>query len=71
MIGHIIKKARLAREWSQEELGRRLGISDAMVCSMESGRRKVPAFLVRELRRVLGLSRSSTPVRCTHCGSAA
>lgn len=36
MIGNIIRRARVARGWSQEELGRRLGVTGVMVSSMLS-----------------------------------
>lgn len=51
---HEIISARNDRRWSQEELGRRAGISQPHVCSIESGK-SVPRFdTYLDLIRTLG-----------------
>ena len=53
---HPIRKARHARQLSQEQLGGAVGVTKATVCQWEKGTKlPVPATAIR-LGRVLGLS---------------
>lgn len=40
-LGHWVKAQRDARDWSQEELARRLSLSRASVANLESGRQRI------------------------------
>ncbi|KVD81903.1 hypothetical protein WS62_23390 [Burkholderia sp. ABCPW 14] len=54
-IGPIIKKARLDKEWTQQELAKRSGVSQGTVGHLESGRNRSTTKLL-EIVRALGLN---------------
>ena len=56
------KNARLRRKWTQEELARKLRLSQAYVALMESGRRRVPVSLARKVVRVMNMSATTLPL---------
>lgn len=54
-LGRELRKARLARQWSQEEAAFRMGVSQSVYSRLERGRvRNVPDYL-RNLQNVFGL----------------
>lgn len=63
--GHLIAAARQQRNWTQRELGERLGIGSSLVAKWEQGSRIPPYEWLVELDRVLGteLSRGAQPSR--------
>ena len=56
-----LKTARLERRWSQQEAAARLGVTQAYLSMLESGRRDM-APLSRKLMRVLGLPPTALPL---------
>ena len=56
-----LKRARLEREWSQQQAAARLGVTQAYVSMLESGRRS-PTPLARRLLKVYGLPPTVLPV---------
>lgn len=61
MNGEQLRNARLARGWSQQQAAARLGVSQAYLSMLETGRRD-PAPLARRLMRVYGLPPTVLPV---------
>lgn len=49
LLGKAAKKVRLARGWSLMGTAKRLGISDAFLCLLESGKRSWTEKLYRQL----------------------
>jgi len=62
MRGRDIRTARERRRWKQDDLAQRLGVSQAYVSLMESGRRPVSNSLAGKLVSLLSLSPSALPV---------
>ena len=60
MNGEQLRNARLERGWSQQEAAARLGVSQAYLSMLESGRRS-PAPLARKLMHVYGLPPTILP----------
>ena len=58
-----IRDARRARGWSQEELGRRIGVAKSTVANWESGRREPDWNMIAQLLRLLGLDAGEEPDR--------
>ncbi|RKL69153.1 hypothetical protein CR203_03735 [Salipaludibacillus neizhouensis] len=52
-IGFKIKTLRLENKMTQEELGKRLGVSDAYISHMESGRRKISIDFLEVIADIL------------------
>lgn len=50
MTSDDIKKARLKRGWSQEKMGRKLGLSQSHVASLEIGRRPITKRIEIQLK---------------------
>jgi transcriptional regulator with XRE-family HTH domain len=57
-----LREARRERGWTQEALAVRLGVSQAYVCLLERGRRRVPRRLAERLVTLLELPLSALPV---------
>lgn len=55
-IGEVIKSAREAKNYTQEELAEAIGMTQRMISSYERGKQKVSEKAARKLSRVLGLS---------------
>jgi transcriptional regulator with XRE-family HTH domain len=55
-LGFRIRDLRLARNWSQEEMGRRCGLHRTFIGSTERGERNVSALNLRRIARVLRVS---------------
>jgi transcriptional regulator with XRE-family HTH domain len=62
MNGTDLRDARAAKQWTQGDLARKLGVSQAYVSLLESGQRSVQERLARKLVSVLGLPPSTLPV---------
>ena len=63
MNGTQVRTGRKAKGWRQEELARRLGVSQGYVSLLERERRHVPARLAEKLVRILDLPPTGLPVR--------
>lgn len=63
MNGLDVRTGRRAKGWRQEELARRLRVSQGYVSLLERDRRRVPARLAEKLVRVLDLPATDLPVR--------
>jgi transcriptional regulator with XRE-family HTH domain len=57
-----LKSARMERGWNQQEAANRLGVTQAYLSMLESGRRST-ASLSRKLMRAYGLSPTVLPVQ--------
>jgi transcriptional regulator with XRE-family HTH domain len=62
MNGAALKAAREKAGWTQVSLAKRLGVTQAYLSLMESGKRRVPFRLVHRLARLLELSPTMLPV---------
>jgi transcriptional regulator with XRE-family HTH domain len=56
-----MKRARMARQWTQAELATRLGVSQGYVCLLERGARPLPATMADTLARLLEMPPSTLP----------
>ncbi len=65
MNGVALKAAREKAGWKQVNLARRLGVTQAYLSLMESGRRRVPARLAHRLARLLDLPPTMLPLMTT------
>ena|SRR3989454_2095212 len=65
MNGEVLKAAREKAEWTQAKLAMRLGVTQAYVSLMESGKRGVPPHLAHRLTHLLDLSPTMLPVMTT------
>ena len=63
MIGAEVRLARKRKRWSQKELARALGVTQAYVCQLESGTRAVPHGLTVKLAALLAGSAAWLPAR--------
>lgn len=61
MQGSALRQARRERGWTQEELARRLEVSQGYVSLMENDLRRVPERLLPTLRKLLPLSPTELP----------
>jgi transcriptional regulator with XRE-family HTH domain len=71
MTGEFLRRGRRNAGWTQERLAARLGVSQAYVCLMERGRRRVPDRIARAVTRLLRLPASALPVEGSMAHSAA
>lgn len=62
MNSEELKSARIERGWNQQEAANRLGVTQAYLSMLESGRRST-ASLARKLMQVYGLSPTVLPVQ--------
>ena len=62
MNGVVLKAAREKAGWTQARLAKRLGVTQAYLSLMESGKRRVPLRLAHRLARVLELPPTMLPV---------
>jgi transcriptional regulator with XRE-family HTH domain len=62
MNGTELRDARVEKGWTQSVLAETLGVSQAYVCMLETGKRAVPARLLRKVVSALGLPPSALPV---------
>jgi transcriptional regulator with XRE-family HTH domain len=54
-IGSFVRIARIAVSMSQAELARRVGVSGAYLCQVETGRRRVSPTIASRISAVLAL----------------
>jgi len=59
VIGQNLKKARLAKGWSQEQLSFESGLHRTYVGAVERGERNITVINLRKLAAVLGVKLSS------------
>lgn len=65
MVGVDLRAARGKAGWTQANLAKRLGVTQAYLSLMESGKRRVPPRLARRLTRLLDLPPTMLPVTTT------
>ncbi len=65
MKGALLKAVREKAEWTQVKLAKRLGVTQAYVSLMETGKRRVPLRYAHRLMRLLDLSPTMLPVKTT------
>ena len=65
MKGALLKAVRKKAEWTQVKLAKRLGVTQAYVSLMETGKRRVPVRYAHRLMRLLNLSPTMLPVKTT------
>lgn len=58
----VLRARRRQRGWTQADLARRLGVTQAYVCLLERGRRTMPQRLAGKLVKLLNLPPSDVPV---------
>ena len=63
--GGVLRGGREAAGWTQVNLAKRLGVTQAYLSLMESGKRRVPPRLARRLTRLLNLPPTMLPVTTT------
>jgi transcriptional regulator with XRE-family HTH domain len=71
-LGDNVRRLREARRWSQCQLARKSGVSQAMICFIERGDRGGSAKSIGKLADALGAEVSSLmfPRTCGTCGGA-
>jgi transcriptional regulator with XRE-family HTH domain len=62
MQGTDLKKGRVSKGWTQEEVARRLGVSQPYLCLLEKGSRRVPKKLAHKAAALFGLSPARLPM---------
>jgi len=62
MDGKTLKEARQTKHWTQKEAARALGVTQAYLSMLESGRRAVSQPLVRKALKVLDLPLTALPL---------
>jgi DNA-binding XRE family transcriptional regulator len=62
MTAWELKRARKEHNWTQQELAKRLGVSQAYVALLEAGKRNVPSQLGRRAVRVMDMNPVTLPV---------
>jgi transcriptional regulator with XRE-family HTH domain len=55
-LGRFLEAIREGEGWSQEAMGRRLGVSRAHICDIEKGRRTVSPERAARFAKILGYS---------------
>src|SRR5579864_8344811 len=66
MEGHTLREARQNKNWTQEQTARALGVTQAYLSMVESGRRAVSDALVRRALKALSLPPTALPLRSEH-----
>jgi transcriptional regulator with XRE-family HTH domain len=59
MLSDNIRRLREERDWSQEELGKRAGVSGVHICTIEKGTRRPSLDVLDRIAQALGVSASS------------
>ena len=54
--GHRIRKARRARGWTQKDLAKRAGVTQAQISHLESGERGASLDVLKHLMKALGIT---------------
>ena len=55
-LGEAIRKARLAQNLTQDELGKRVGIQRSQICRLESGRTNITIPVMSRVFQALGIA---------------
>lgn len=55
-LGETIRKARLAQNLTQDELGKRVGIQRSQICRLESGRTNITIPVMSRVFQALGIA---------------
>ena len=55
-LGEAIRKARLAQNLTQEELGKRVGVQRSQICRLESGRTNITIPVMIRVFQALGIA---------------
>ena len=55
-LGGAIRKARLAQNHTQEELGKRVGVQRSLICRLESGRTNITIPVMSRVFQALGIA---------------
>ena len=55
-LGEAIRKARLAQNLTQEELGKRVGVQRSQICRLESGRINITIPVMSRVFQALGIA---------------
>ena len=55
-LGEAIRKARLAQNLTQEELGKRVGVQRSQICRLESGRTNITIPVMSRVFHALGIA---------------
>ncbi|MEI2613610.1 MAG: helix-turn-helix transcriptional regulator [Methylotenera sp.] len=55
-VGQWIRESRKARDWNQEALGKKVGVTQAMISGLESGKYSLPYEKLVELCAIFGVS---------------
>ena len=55
-LGEAIRKARLAQNLPQEELGKRVGVQRSQICRLESGRTNITIPVMSRVFQALGIA---------------
>lgn len=55
-LGEAIRKARLAQNLAQDELGKRVGIQRSQICRLESGRSNITIPVMSRVFQALGIA---------------
>ena len=53
-LGDAIRKARIAKKWSEKQLGRKCGMAENVIREIESGRRIVSDDQAQRILKLLG-----------------
>lgn len=55
-LGEAIRKARLAQNLTQDELGKRIGVQRSQICRLESGRSNITIPVISRVFQALGVA---------------
>lgn len=55
-LGEAIRKARLAQNLTQDELGKRIGVQRSQICRLESGRSTITLPVMGRVFQALGIA---------------
>ena len=55
-LGEAIRKARLAQNLTQEELGKRVGVHRSQICRLESGRTNITIPVMSRVFQAVGIA---------------
>ena len=61
-LGEAIRKARLAQNLTQDELGKRVGVQRSQICRLESGRTNITIPVMSRVFQALGIATATLDV---------
>ena len=62
MTGEELRDGRKRRGWTQDDLARRLEVSQGYVCLLERGQRRVPPVMAQKVARLLDVPATALPL---------